>query len=234
MRLFRAQRSLIAFALALAGHSAQAEVLASLTFIQPTGVAATTDVIPMWVRLTLAANSDSVSLSTTTDSAYVDWYCESGGFSDCSLDGPDAQAQPSPYVVNAHFGKDSWFELTQRPAFVLNAGDSVDLHIVDLIPRSGSVPAGFYQHQEVGLSLYAAPQPENETVFPPEPLFEVRTSCQSSPNACIFSRTVTAAVPEAGTFWLGAMGGIGLLGLLSTRRRSHAEAPMAPSTSLHI
>lgn len=219
MNLLPTRHTAIALMLAVAGHAAQAEVRASLTYIEPTGVASTTDVIPMWVRLALAPDSESVSLTTTTDSAYLEWYCEDGGFSDCSMDGPADAAQPSPYVVRAHFGKDSWFELTQRPAFVLNAGESIDLHIVNLTPRSGSVPAGFYQHQEVGLSLYAAPHPENETVFAPEPLFAVRTSCASAPDACIFARNVTAAVPELGSFWLGTLGGIGLLGLTAMRRR---------------
>lgn len=220
MNLLRAQRSVVAAVLALVGHSAQAAVLASLTYIQPTGVATTTDVIPMWVRLSLAAGSDSVSLTAPFDSAYIDWYCENGGFSDCSPDGPDGQAQPSPYVVNGYFGQGSWFELTQHPGLVMNAGDSIDLHIADLVPRSGSVPAGFYQHQVVGLSLYASPQPEDASTPPLEPLFEVRTSCASSPNACTFSRNVVTAVPEVGTFGLSALGGIGLLGLLAMRRRS--------------
>jgi len=169
MNLLRAQRTAIAFLLALAGHSAQSEVLASLTFIQPTGTATTTDVIPMWVRLSLAPNSDAVSLSTTTDSAYIDWYCENGGFSDCSPDEPDPTAAPSPYVAAPHFGANSWFELTQRPAFILNPGESVDLHIVNLTPRSGTVPAGFYQHQQVGLSIYGPTAPEDDPMFPPAP-----------------------------------------------------------------
>lgn len=229
MNLFPTRHTAIALMLALGGHAAQAEVRASLTYIEPTGIASTTDVIPMWVRLALAPDSESVSLTTTTDSAYLEWYCEDGGFSDCALDAPaDAarpspsvvkEALPSPYVVRAHFGKDSWFELTQRPAFVLNAGESIDLHIVNLTPRSGSVPAGFYQHQEVGLSLYAAPQPESEIVFAPEPLFSVRTSCTTAPDACIFSRNVITAVPELGAFWLGTLGGIGLMGLTAMRRR---------------
>jgi hypothetical protein len=225
MSLLRARRSVIAATLALVGHSAQAAVLASLTFIQPTGVASTTDVIPMWVRLSLAPGSDSVSLTAPYDSAYIDWYCEDGGFSDCSPGGsspgePGEQAQPSPYVVNGYFGQDSWFEVTQRPGFVMNAGDSIDLHLVDLVPRSGSVPAGFYQQQNVGLSLYPSPQPEDAGSPWLEPLLEVRTSCESSPSACTFSRNVIAAVPEVGTFWLSALGGIGLLGLVAMRRRS--------------
>lgn len=220
MNLLRAQRTAIAFLLALAGQSAQSEVLASLTFIQPTGTATTTDVIPMWVRLSLAPNSDAVSLSTTTDSAYIDWYCENGGFSDCSPDEPDPGAAPSPYVAAPHFGANSWFELTQRPAFVLNPGESVDLHIVNLTPRSGTVPAGFYQHQQVGLSLYGPTAPEDDPMFPPAPLFAVSTSCSIAPSACTFSRNVTAAVPEVGTFGLGILGGLGLLGLAAKRRRA--------------
>lgn len=220
MNMIRARQSAVALALAFSGHAVQAEVLASLTFIQPTGTASTTDVIPMWVRLTLAAGSESVSLSTTSDSAYVDWYCENGGFSDCSPDGPEAGNLPSPYVAQAHIGQDSWFELTQRPAFVLNAGESVDLHIVNLVPRFGSVPAGFYQQQEVGLSLYAANPPEDGTGFWPKPLFEVRTSCESTPLACTFSREVITAVPEVGTMGLSTLGGLCLLGLVATRRRS--------------
>jgi len=220
MNLLRAQRTAIAFLLALAGHSAQSEVLASLTFIQPTGTATTTDVIPMWVRLSLAPNSDAVSLSTTTDSAYIDWYCENGGFSDCSPDEPDPTAAPSPYVAAPHFGANSWFELTQRPAFILNPGESVDLHIVNLTPRSGTVPAGFYQHQQVGLSIYGPTAPEDDPMFPPAPLFAVSTSCSIAPAACTFSRNVTAAVPEVGTFGLGILGGLGLLGLAAKRRRA--------------
>ena len=220
MNLFPMRHTAIALMLALGGHAAQAEVRASLTYIEPTGVASTTDVIPMWVRLALAPDSDSVSLTTTTDSAYLDWYCEDGGFSDCTADGPSVEVLPSLYVVRPHFGKDSWFELTQRPAFVLKAGESIDLHIVNLTPRSGSVSAGFYQHQQVGLSLYAAPQPENETAFVPEPLFSVRTSCATAPDACVFSRNVVTAVPELGTLGLGTLGGIGLLGLTALRRRA--------------
>jgi len=220
MNLLRAQRTAIAFLLALAGHSAQSEVLASLTFIQPTGTATTTDVIPMWVRLSLAPNSDAVSLSTTIDSAYIDWYCENGGFSDCSPDEPDPTAAPSPYVAAPHFGANSWFELTQRPAFILNPGESVDLHIVNLTPRSGTVPAGFYQHQQVGLSIYGPTAPEDDPMFPPAPLFAVSTSCSIAPAACTFSRNVTAAVPEVGTFGLGILGGLGLLGLAAKRRRA--------------
>lgn len=212
MKTISMWRLSVTAALALVIQSAQSEVLATLTYLEPTGTASVNDAIPMWVRLSLDPASEALRLGNQPNRAYINWYCDDGGFSECGMTAP-------AYKVDANFRTSpSWFEMAAGTAFDLLPGASLDLLLFTLVPRTGEVSPGLYEHTKVSLGLYLSYLPHSASTSK-ESLFMASTSCEITRVGCTFSRTITAAVPEPGTSLLSAAGGFTLWGLAARRRR---------------
>lgn len=209
---------------------ADAAIVGSLTFVEPTGTALTTDSIDVWVRLTLAPDSDTLAFDRNdlagtfaagglpsvgygangmaAFAAYTDIMLSvgrtcTGNFTiDCSNE---------PYWVNQ--GISSWFDI-QSP-FVLKAGESRDFLMATMTPYNGEVAPGIYSTYRMSLALHLSGSDADGNWLGSHLQFE---TCAGSVDAeCAFTRNVVSAVPVPAAAWLF---GSGLLALAGTARRS--------------
>ncbi len=142
-------------AFALLATGAQAAVIATLTFDQPTGVVSPTDPVPVFVTLTLSADSDALVTDSTgqvtsglTDQDIIDagydptlmtrrivnnaFEC-GGTFSTTCID-------PPPYGIDFNYGAQSFIGAANLN---LQAGSSTQFLFGTFMP-AGAAPAGTY------------------------------------------------------------------------------------------
>lgn len=203
---------------------------ATLTFDTPSANVLPNEVIPIYLTLTL----DADSLPLITDAAgmlgsasflaselpggfQVDFSgigqsssCTSSFTSNCASSG-------APYTFS--FIKVSQSPLPFLPNLNLQAGESTSFLFGELTPN-GSVAPGTYSQASFGLFLEftditsaPASPPWSTSIF-------LTNTCDDVAGSCSFQRTVIAAVPEPETYAM-LLAGLGLMGWV-VRRRARA------------
>lgn len=222
-----------AASVALTAVPAQAAVIATLQFLQPTGTVLSNQPIDVYLRLTLDAASDAL----TSDSSGT----VTSGFDAGSYSGPVDINDPNTRIIfneffecSGNFGSgciagppyDFNFSFAQPnfigPAnFDLQPGQSFEWLFGTFTPTGGNAPAGLYTFYNAGaiVQLYNPGDPND----PNDDQFDSITLAQTCPgqdSACAFTREVLAApggVPEPAA-WAMMLAGFGLVGSAVRRR----------------
>lgn len=169
--------------LALGMGSAQAAYIGTLEFIEPTGVVAATDTIPIWLRFTLSPDSDPLAFDSNAESPYgllegsysdIDFWDENGvshfgsltdltaasisilfGCSGTFTDVCDPGAYAFDFYIPDYYGDPSGPPgMASRPALTMNPGESVDYLFGYFTPVGGSAPAGTYSFFDSSLYVW--------------------------------------------------------------------------------
>lgn len=221
-----------------ASSAANAAIIGTLAFRDPTGTVNSDEIIDVWVTLTLDAASDPLAYDPSinayggidpatfpeTASLYeppygevpFDSYNYVGRWTSRSCN--DSFAAPgcgnptSAYAWTGPPPPDRWFDW----AGTLNPGESVDILLYQLSPNGGNAPAGTYQafNVSLGLSVYGFNDAYQADID--AELVSFDTGCFS--GGCSFTRTVVAAVPVPGALWLLGSA-VTALGLMRRRAR---------------
>ncbi|MBL8555570.1 MAG: PEPxxWA-CTERM sorting domain-containing protein [Phenylobacterium sp.] len=204
----------------------------TLSFVQPTGTAGPNDVIDVYLRLTLDANSATLSVDefgavtsggpslTELTDAGIDVNQPYGiglaGYLGCSGTFVPPGCGPAEYE----------YAFQSPPAdFTLSAGESLDFLWLTFTPFGGPAAAGTYKFYETAMTIGAYGVDSNgDSKFPAFDAFGM--TCASGDDRCAFSRTVSSGggggggVPEP-TTWALLIGGFALAGtaLRAQRRR---------------
>ncbi len=223
-----------AAAAALMTAPAQAAVIATLNFTQPTGTVFSNQSIDVYLRLTLDPSSDAL----TSDAGGT----PTSGFDPTSYTGPIDLTDPNTRIVFNEFfecsgtftavcGDGPPYDFTfsyAQPNFIgpvdfnLQPGDSFEWLFGTFTPTGGNAPAGTYTFYNAGaiVQLY---NPGADLNDPSDDLFDSITLAQTCPGedaACAFTRQVLAApdgVPEPAA-WALMLAGFGLVGSAMRRR----------------
>lgn len=219
----------------LAAAPAQAAVIATLEFVQPTGTVLSNQSIDVFLRLTLDANSDAL----TTDAAGT----VTSGFDAGSYAGPIDLQDPNTRIYFNEFYECSGtfsdgcgsgppysfdFSYTQ-PNFIspvnfdLQPGESFEWLFGTFTPTGGNAPAGTYAFFNAGafIQIYNP----GDIGDPNDDQFDNITLAQTCPGqnmACAFTRDILAApggVPEPAA-WAMMLAGFGLVGSAMRRRNT--------------
>jgi len=237
--MIRHSRSVIfgAVLLLAASATANAAIIGTLSFRDPTGTVQSNEAIDVWVTLTLDAASDPLMHDTTIDSfgginpatfpatgylqvppygtvAFDSYnYVLSWISRSCndSFAAPGCGDPTSAYQWDVPPPPNGWFDWSGT----LNPGQSIDILLYRLNPIGGNAPAGIYQAFNVGLglSVYGS-NDAYEGIVVEADLVRFATGC--APGGCSFTRTVVAAVPVPGALWLLGSG-VAALGLIRRR-----------------
>lgn len=223
-----------AAAAALTAAPAQAAVIATLSFTQPTGTVFSNQSIDIYLRLTLDPSSDAL----TTDAGGT----PTSGFDPASYTGPIDLNDPNTRILfNEFFECSGTFSSgcgngppydftfnTAQPNFIgpanfdLQPGDSFEWLFGTFTPTGGNAPAGTYSFFNAGafIQIY---NPGADLNDPGDDQFDSITLAQTCPGqniACAFTREVLAApggVPEPAA-WAMMLAGFGLVGSAMRRR----------------
>lgn len=225
-----------AILLLAASATANAAIIGTLTFRDPTGTVNSNEAIEVWVTLTLDAASDPLVYDHTINSyggidpstfpatgeldappyneVPFDSYVYVSPFTTRSCNdtfaAPGCGGLTSAYQWGGASSLDDWFNWSGT----LNPGESTDIFLYQLFPTTGNAPVGTYQAFNVGLGLtvhgYNNTYQEQVTAD----LFSISTGC--APGGCSFTRTVIPAVPVPGALWLLGSG-VAALGLIRRR-----------------
>lgn len=223
-----------AAAAALMTAPAQAAVIATLSFTQPTGTVFSNQSIDVYLRLTLDPSSDAL----TTDASGT----PTSGFDAAGYTGPIDLNDPNTRIVFNEFfecsgtftsgcgnGPPYDFDFnTAQPNFIgpvnfdLQPGDSFEWLFGTFTPTGGNAPAGTYTFYNAGafVQIY---NPGADLIDPSDDMFDSITLAQTCPGqdaACAFTRQVLAApggVPEPAA-WAMMLAGFGLVGSAMRRR----------------
>jgi hypothetical protein len=218
-------------ALAFAAGGAQAAVSGALTFDTPTGVVAPGDTIDVWLTLTMAADSDTL---TTDEFGHV-----TSGLTDEMITGAGADPENLDYaLVNIGYScggetfgfcsggtpYDITFNYDPISSFIgaknlnLTAGSVTHWLLGAYAPAGGAAPAGTYSLFNIEFDFQFSSDPEQN----PKTIAFAQT-CPSLEASCGFSRTVeTAAAPEPATWAMMLLGFTGMGATLRARRRRTA------------
>ena len=220
--------------LAFTGGGAQAAVVGALTFDTPTGVAAPGDSIAVWLTLTMADDSDTL---TTDEFGHV-----TAGLTDEMITGAGADPDGLDYaLVNVGYScggetfgfcsggapYDITFNYDPASSFIgaknlnLTAGSVTHWLLGTYAPAGGAAPAGTYSFFNVEFDFQFSSDPNQ---LPKTIAFA--QSCPSLDAVCGFSRTVegVGAVPEPATWAMMLLGFAGMGTVLRTRLRQPVSA----------
>lgn len=220
-----------------ASLSAQAALpTVALNYTQPTGVAGPSEIIEVWVRLTVQANSSPLVFNASSGSTFglsaadlpVQGQNNDGVLSDfasynfvqtntffgCSGTFT-AVCDPGAYAFNFHTasepGKPSFNFL---PTLNLAPGESFNYLFGTFTPTGGSVADGTYTFYRTGATLlFTGLNASGENIYHYDDLGE---ACADGVAACAFTRTVVG-VPEPQTYALLMAGLLGV-GWVARRR----------------
>ena len=215
----------VALAIVMA-QSANASVIATLTFLDPTGTVTADESIDVWVRLSLDIESDPLTYDP------FDSFPNGINFDDLPLEddfGNQFEAYNFAFLFQTRSCNDTftvgcsgagsqysynlptsdrWFDFEGT----INPGESVDILLYTLNPTGGLAAPGFYELFTVGVGIAVEGEDEFGNVIEAD-IYRFTTNC---PDAnCTFSRTVTP-VPLPAAVWLF---GTALLGLFGVSRR---------------
>ena len=221
---------------------ANAALIATLGWVQQTGVALSNESIPVYLRLTLDPASDAI---TTDSSGNI-----TGGFDVNTFPNPNAP-DPSPIDLNdpnSHTfynegagcggsldgcGAGAYsFEFNfNQPNFIspadfsLQPGDSFEWLLGTFVPKGGNAAAGLYSFNFAIISanyFSSGLDPNSDVDDVSSSVFIVNT-CPDFNADCAFTRRVlaapTPAVPEPST-WMMMIAGFGAVGASVRRRRA--------------
>jgi PEP-CTERM motif len=228
--------ALVPAALLTPGLGVAALPTGTLAYLAPTGTAGPNDVIDVRVRFTLDAGSSDLTFSSnplagfaaadlplrgtagdqsqrdfaSITSAYLNtsFYCTGTFTTNCD---PSANYAFFFWLSSAPGAPSINFLDT----FTLAAGASTDYLFGQFKPVAGGAAAGNYTFYNTDLFLtFVGADAAGETLRYDHKLAE---ACGSATADCAFTRTVTAAVPEPGTYALMLLGLAGL-GAYSRKR----------------
>ena len=241
---------LTAAALVCAGlataSEADAAATGTLTFLQQAGTVTTTASIPVFLRLTLSAGSDTIA--TDDDGQLLSPLFTEQQIRSFSSGGPNPvfgdPNQPYQTNLNNAFRCSGTFTTTctTGPAydfqfnfgatslvgprnFTLAAGQSYDFLFGTFVPTGGNAAPGLYTFYNAIVLLQFSQTIDGQNIFGS---VNVAETCPTETANCAFTRLVTpaaAGVPEPAT-WLAMTLGLGLVGgsLRARRRRSPLRA----------
>ena len=221
-------------AAAMAAAPAQAAVIATLNFTQPTGTVLSNQSIDVYLKLTLDAASDAL----TSDASGT----PTSGFDPGSYTGPIDLNDPNTRILfneffecSGNFGSgciagppyDFNFSYAQ-PNFIgpvdfdLQPGESFEWLYGTFTPTGGNAPAGTYSFYNAGVIVQIY-NPGADLIDPSDDMFDSITLAETCPGqdaACAFTRDVLAApggVPEPAA-WSMMLAGFGLVGSAMRKR----------------
>jgi hypothetical protein len=227
----------------VAGGTASASVIGSLTFTDSAGnpdtggVVGPGDVIPIWLTFTLGAGSDplttdpvtSVVTSPTPALGDIDLFSGNPDTVDVNNDhlafyvneaaGCAGTFCPSPYTFNFNFDAPSF--VTPAGLNLQNPGDHYTWELGTLTPNGGSAPAGTYDYTYASIAFYVS----DLDVIDPDSGFPVTIGSvpiADTSNSAPLERTVVDPTPEPGT-WMLMLTGL-VLGGGALRRRIKTAA----------
>lgn len=229
-----------AAALALAvATPAFAAVNATLSFIQPTGVALSNQPIDVYLRLALAADSDAL---TTDGSGYPTSGFDAGAymgpidlndpntrvvfneFFECSGSFTSVCTSGPPYDFNFNFAQPNFIGPVN---FDLQPGQSFDWLFGTFTPTGGNAPAGLYSFFNAGaiVQIYNPGADPNDGGDDQYDSVLLASTCPGQNPSCAFTREVlpALAVPEPAA-WTLMIAGFGLIGAALRRRRERPAA----------
>ncbi|MEM9057229.1 MAG: VPLPA-CTERM sorting domain-containing protein, partial [Pseudomonadota bacterium] len=225
---------IVAAAALLQGATANASLIGTLSFIEPTGTVTANESIQVWVRLTLDANSDPLTYNPTDpfpagldpDLLPLEGRNRETGeivpFESYSFASPFVSrgcddtftvgcSDPGSQYSFESASSNSWFNFTGS----LGSGDSLDFMLYTLTPTDGTATPGTYELFTAGLGFLVF----GEDADGNELLGEVlRFDTDCGGPECTFTRTVSAVPLPAAAWLLGSA----LLGVFGASRRAVA------------
>ena len=216
---------IVCLAIAFFNTNVYSSVISNVTFNTPTGTVGPTDTIPLWMTLSLDPSSDPLtydsSLAITGTGNLPTSLIPSTGVLDSDYNTPATFASydsagllisyncvtftgcsrnAAPYRSISSRASDSWFG---QSTLNMNGGDSLNVHVFDLVPTVESVPPGVYTINMASLGFYIHGVDSRGNLM----------------NAYIFlgtdynfTRTVST-VPIPAAVWLFGSGLMGLIGI---------------------
>ena len=179
------------------GGTAHAVPTGTLTFISPTGVVGPTDVVEVWLRLTLDADSEPLHLDSTLTGFGVNTADIPEGWTSlteantntsfwCSGDFGSECSQGTPYNFSFNTSGPNTFNFLHD--ITINPGESRDYLFGTFTPSAGPVAQGTYTFYNAGFELELnGIDADGGSAFW---YYSIAQTCPDNDSSCAFTRTV--------------------------------------------